>query len=259
VLWNILDPECRRKPAYGADLRSHSSEFSGQPMISSEQNDNRLDKALAVHQLLIEQYGQREWRPGRDPLSELIFTILSQNTSDVNRDRAWVRLKERFPTWESVLAADAEKLADAIRPGGLANVKAPRIQETLRVIQMERGEFTLDFLAEMEVDEARKWLTSLKGVGPKTAAIVLLFSLGKPAFPVDTHVHRVSQRLGLIGPKTSREKAHDVLEELIPPEIYYPFHLNLIAHGREVCKSQKPRCDTCILQEHCDYYRESQT
>lgn len=228
-------------------------------MISSEQNDNRLDKALAVHQLLIEQYGQREWRPGRDPLSELIFTILSQNTSDVNRDRAWVRLKERFPTWESVLAADAEKLADAIRPGGLANVKAPRIQETLRVIQMERGEFTLDFLAEMEVDEARKWLTSLKGVGPKTAATVLLFSLGKPAFPVDTHVHRVSQRLGLIGPKTSREKAHDVLEELIPPEIYYPFHLNLIAHGREVCKSQKPRCDTCILQEHCDYYRESQT
>jgi len=235
-------------------LRSHSSEFSGQPMISSEQNDNRLDKALAVHQLLIEQYGQREWRPGRDPLSELIFTILSQNTSDVNRDRAWVRLKERFPTWESVLAANAEKLADAIRPGGLANVKAPRIQETLRVIQMERGEFTLDFLAEMEVDEARKWLTSLKGVGPKTAAIVLLFSLGKPAFPVDTHVHRVSQRLGLIGPKTSREKAHDVLEELIPPEIYYPFHLNLIAHGREVCKSQRPRCAICVLREHCDYY-----
>jgi endonuclease-3 len=215
----------------------------------------QTSRALAVHQLLIEEYGQREWRSRLDPLSELIFTILSQNTSDVNRDRAWVRLKDRFPTWESVLAADAAELAEAIRPGGLANMKAPRIQEVLRAIQMERGEFTLDFLAEMEVDQAKKWLTSLNGVGPKTAAIVLLFSLGKPAFPVDTHVHRVSRRLGLIGPKTSREKAHEVLEELLPPEIYFTFHLNLIAHGREVCKSQRPRCATCILQEHCDYYQ----
>jgi len=197
----------------------------------------------------------------------LIFTILSQNTSDVNRDRAWKRLKERFPTWESVLTADTTDVAEAIRLGGLANVKAPRIQEVLQVIKQEqrpelaegRGELTLDFLAEMEVDEARRWLTSLHGVGPKTAAIVLLFSLGKPAFPVDTHVHRVSQRLGLIGPKTSRERAHEVLEELLPPEIYYTFHLNLIAHGREVCKSQQPRCAACVLREHCDYYRESQT
>ena len=166
-----------------------------------------------------------------------------------------MRLKARFPTWESVLAADTAELAEAIRPGGLANVKAPRIQEALRVIKRERGEFTLDFLAEMEVDEAKQWLTSLSGVGPKTAAIVLLFSLGKPAFPVDTHVHRVSRRLGLIGTKTSREKAHEVLEELLPPEIYYTFHLNLIAHGREVCKAQQPRCTTCVLQEHCDYYQ----
>ena len=225
-------------------------------MTTSEQNDNRLAKALAIHQLLIQEYGQREWHPRLDPLSELIFTILSQNTSDVNRDQAWRRLKERFPTWESVLAADAAEIAEAIRPGGLANVKAPRIQETLRVIQMERGGFALDFLAEMDIDEAKLWLTSLKGVGPKTAAIVLLFSLGKPAFPVDTHVHRVSRRLGLIGPKTSREQAHEVLEELLPPEIYYTFHLNLIAHGREVCKSRRPRCATCVLQEHCDYYRD---
>ena len=176
-------------------------------------------------------------------------------------------MKERFPTWESVLTADTTDVAEAIRLGGLANVKAPRIQEVLQVIKQEqrpelaegRGELTLDFLAEMEVDEARRWLTSLHGVGPKTAAIVLLFSLGKPAFPVDTHVHRVSQRLGLIGPKTSRERAHEVLEELLPPEIYYTFHLNLIAHGREVCKSQQPRCAACVLREHCDYYRESQT
>ena len=223
-------------------------------MTSPKQDHARLDKALAVHQLLIEEYGQQEWHP-REPLSVLISAILSQNTSDVNRDQAWRRLKERFPTWESVLAANTAELAEAIRPGGLANVKAPRIQEVLRAIKLERGELTLDFLAEMEVDEARKWLTSLNGVGPKTAAIVLLFSLGKPAFPVDTHVHRVSRRLGLIGPKTSREQAHEVLEALLPPAIYYTFHINLIAHGREVCKSQQPRCATCVLREHCDYYR----
>jgi len=224
-------------------------------MTSSEQNDSRLDKALTVHQLLIEEYGQREWRPRLDPLSELIFTILSQNTSDVNRDRAWVRLKARFPTWESVLAADAAEIAEAIRPGGLADIKAPRIQETLRTIKQEQGKFTLDFLAEMGVDEAKRWLTSLNGVGPKTAAIVLLFALGKPAFPVDTHVHRVSRRLGLIASKTSREQAHEVLEELLPPEIYYTFHLNLIAHGREVCQARRPRCEICVLREHCDYYQ----
>ena len=232
-------------------------------MTSSAQKDNRLDKALTVHQLLIEEYGQHEWRPRLDPLSELIFTILSQNTSDVNRDRAWRRLKERFPTWECVLAASAAEIAEAIRPGGLANVKAPRIQEALQVIKREqcpeldegRGEFALDFLADMEIDEAKRWLTSLNGVGPKTAAIVLLFSLGKPAFPVDTHVHRVSRRLGLIGPKTSRERAHEALEALLPPEIYYTFHLNLIAHGREVCKSQQPRCAICVLREHCHYYQ----
>jgi len=164
-------------------------------------------------------------------------------------------MKERFPTWESVLAADAAEVAEAIRPGGLANVKAPRIQEALRVVKLERGEFTLDFLAEIEVDAAKRWLTSLHGVGPKTAAIVLLFSLGRHAFPVDTHVHRVSRRLGLIAPKTSREQAHEVLEELLPSEIYYTFHLNLIAHGREICRSQRPRCAACLLREHCDYYR----
>jgi endonuclease-3 len=246
-----LGRACVRTPVSFV-IYSHSD----QPMTTSEQNDGRLARALAVHHLLVEKYGEQEWRPRLDPLSELIFTILSQNTSDVNRDRAWKCLKQRFPTWESVLVADTAEIAEAIRPGGLADIKAPRIQEILRTIKLERGEFTLDFLAEMEVNEARRWLTSLSGVGPKTAAIVLLFSLGKPAFPVDTHVHRVSQRLGLIGPKTSREQAHEILEELLPSEIYYTFHLNLIAHGREVCKSQQPRCAICVLREHCDYYRE---
>jgi endonuclease-3 len=223
--------------------------------VKRENVKRETSKALTVHELLIKEYGWHEWCPRLDPLSELIFTILSQNTSDVNRDRAWGRLKDRFPTWESVLAADPVEIADAIRPGGLANVKTPRIQEVLRAVKRERGEFTLDFLAEMEVGEAKQWLTSLKGVGPKTVAIVLLFSLGKPAFPVDTHVHRVSRRLGLIGPKTSREKAHDVLEALLPPEIYYTFHLNLIAHGREVCQARRPRCAICVLRGHCDYYQ----
>ncbi len=212
--------------------------------------DELLKKALAVHRLLVEAYGEREWHP-RDPLDLLISAILSQNTSDVNRDRAWSRLKRRFPTWEEVLEADIGEIAEAIRPGGLADIKAPRIKEILRTIKGERGELSLDFLKDMDVEEARRWLTSLKGVGPKTASIVLLFSLGKPAFPVDTHVHRVSLRLGLIPSGTSREKAHKILEELLPPEIYYTFHLNMIAHGREVCKAQNPRCEICLLRELC--------
>jgi len=220
-----------------------------------EQDESRLAKALAVHRLLVKEYGEREWHP-RDPLDVLISAILSQNTSDVNRDQAWRRLKSKFPTWEDVLAADASQIAEAIRPGGLAGIKAPRIKEILRIIKMERGELSLDFLGDMDVEEARDWLTSLKGVGPKTAAIVLLFALGKPAFPVDTHVHRVSRRLGLIGPKTSREQAHDALERLLPPAIYYTFHLNLVAHGRKVCTARDPRCAICVLREHCDHYRD---
>lgn len=220
----------------------------------SQANEELKVKALAVHGALIQEYSQREWNPRLDPLSELVFTILSQNTSDVNRNRAWKRLKAGFPTWEEVLTADVEGIADAIRPGGLAEIKAPRIKEALWTIERERGALNLDFLKDMGVDEARDWLTSLKGVGPKTAAIVLLFSLGMPAFPVDTHVHRVSQRLGLIGPRASRGKAHVILEELLPPEIYYTFHLNMIAHGRQVCKAQKPRCEICILSKHCDYF-----
>ena len=214
-------------------------------------------KALTIHRLLIEEYGDHPWHPHRDPLSELVVTILSQNTNDINRDRAWRRLRERFhgPDWREVMAAPTEELVEAIRPGGLAETKAPRIQEALRTILAERGELSLDFLAQMPVEEAKAWLMRLKGVGPKTAAIILLFSLGRPAFPVDTHVHRLSLRLGLIPPRTSREKAHRLLEELLPPEIYYSFHLNLIAHGREVCQAHLPKCAICILQEHCDYHR----
>jgi endonuclease-3 len=210
-------------------------------------------KILHLHTLLLAEYGEPEWHP-RDPVASLVNTILSQNTNDVNRDRAFDQMRERLPTWEAVRDAPLEELTDAVRPAGLAPTKAPRIQEALRRITTERGEITLGFLADLPVEEARTWLLSIPGVGPKTAAIVLLFALGKPAFPVDTHVHRVTRRLGLIPDKTSREKAHDLLEALVPPEIYYPFHLNIIEHGRAVCHARNPKHDQCVLREQCAFY-----
>jgi endonuclease-3 len=211
------------------------------------------DKALHIHNLLLAEYGDHDWHP-RDPVASLVNTILSQNTNDVNRDRAFERLRERFPSWEMVRGADLDELVEAIRPAGLGPTKAPRIQEALHRIAEERGAIELDFLGEMGVEEARSWLLSIPGVGPKTAAIVLLFALGKPAFPVDTHVHRVTQRLGLIPEKTNREKAHKLLETIAPPEIYYAFHLNLIEHGRAVCHARKPAHDRCILRDMCAFY-----
>ena len=208
-----------------------------------------------------------------DPISELVSTILSQNTNDVNRDRAFSRLRERFPDWEAVRDADVEAVKEAIAISGLANHKGPAIQRALRYISEHTpptvrrstgvasssnddgpGELSLEFLKEMPVEEAKAWLTAIKGVGPKTAAIVLLFSLGRPAFPVDTHVHRVTGRLGLIGPKVTREQAHILLEELLPEDLYYAFHLNVIRHGREVCTARNPRCEACVLADLCDYY-----
>jgi endonuclease-3 len=179
---------------------------------------------------------------------------LSQNTNDVNRDRAFKRLRKRFPSWEQVRDAPVEEVIDAARPAGLAPTKAPRIQAALRCITEERGEITLDFLRDMSLEEARQWLLGLSGVGPKTAAIVLLFALGMPAFPVDTHVHRVSQRIGLIPEGTSREKAHELLERITLADIYYTFHINLIAHGRSVCRARNPACHMCVLQDECAYY-----
>jgi endonuclease-3 len=217
------------------------------------ETESGADKALHIHELLFSEYGDHPWHP-RDPVATLISTILSQNTNDVNRDRAFERLREQFPTWELVRDAPTDALVEAARPAGLAPTKAPRIQEALRRITAERGEISLDFLAELPLKEVREWLLSLPGVGPKTAAIVLLFALGRPAFPVDTHVHRVTRRLGLIPDRTTREKAHELLEQLVPPELYYVFHLNLIAHGRAVCHARNPECARCVLQDDCAYY-----
>lgn len=214
-------------------------------------------KTGTVHQRLIEVYGRPELRPNLDPVSEIVNTILSQNTADVNRDRAFNRLRERFPNWEAVRDAPVAEIEAAIRPAGLAGQKAPRLKAALEFITRERGELNLDFLQTMPVAEAKSWLTQIRGVGPKTAAIILLFSLGRPAFPVDTHVHRVSGRLGLIGPRVSAEKAHDRLEALLPAEEFYPFHVNLIRLGREICQARRPRCEICPLNDVCDYWQSS--
>jgi len=216
------------------------------------------EKTIRVHQSLLEEYGEPTWRPHLDAVSELVSTILSQNTNDVNRDVAFDRLRSRFPTWEEVRDAQQDAVIEAIRPAGLANQKGPRIQDALRLLTQERGELDLDFLADWPVEEAKDWLSAIHGVGPKTAAIVLLFALGRPAFPVDTHVHRVTKRLGLIGAKVSRERAHIELEQLVPEDAYYPFHLNLIRHGRSVCSSQRPRCDACVLKDLCAYYQRAE-
>lgn len=212
-------------------------------------------KVLEIHERLVASYGEHDRQPNRDPVSTLVNTILSQNTNDHNRDIAYQQLRQKFSTWEEVRQAPLEDVVEAIRPAGLAPTKAPRIQNALNTIVETQGELTLNFLEDMPLEEARAWLLSLDGVGPKTAAIVLLFALGRPAFPVDTHVHRVARRLGLIPETTSREKAHDLLESLLPEELYYTFHLNLIQHGREICQSRVPRCVVCDLQDLCSYYQ----
>ena len=211
-------------------------------------------KLTALQPALRAAYGWPRWQPKRATgLEELVSCILSQSTTDLNRDRAFDNLRAHFPTWQEVVDAPAEAVIEAVRTAGLANQKGPRIQALLRHVYQERGEYDIEFLGDLPVEEARSWLLSLAGVGPKTAAIVLCFSFNHPALPVDTHVHRVALRLGLIPAKTNANKAHDLLEELVDPADYYAFHLQLIRHGREVCSARSPHCSACTLREHCDY------
>jgi len=210
-------------------------------------------KALRVHKKLLKTYGEPLWRNPLPPVDELVSTILSQNTNDVNRDRAFNALRAKFPTWEQVRDADTDEVIEAVRVAGLANQKGPRIQQVLRDITAERGSLDLSFLAAMPLEEARNWLTRFKGVGPKTAAIVLCFSLNRPAFPVDTHVYRVTGRIGLRPEKMTVEQEHPHLESIFPPETYYAAHLNIIRLGREVCAARKPNCPVCPVRELCDY------
>ena len=202
--------------------------------------------------LLTEEHGPFANEPRLDPAHELTFTILSQHTSDRNSERAFRSLMERFGTLESVAAADVDDIEAAIAGGGLAKVKAPRIKTVLnRILELNDDSLDLTFLAEMPMDEARAWLRQLPGIGPKSAGIILSFSLGMPAMAVDTHIFRVSQRLGFIGPKVNAEKAHEVLEAAMPPEDVYPFHAALITHGRQVCKAQRPLCGACVVSYGC--------
>jgi endonuclease-3 len=219
---------------------------------------NLKECALEVHRRLIEVYGEPSWHTSLSILDELISTILSQNTNDLNRDRAFTRLKNQYETWEKVRDADVGEVIEAIRSAGLANQKGPRIQKILRQITDERGSLDMSFLNDLADEAAWSWLNKFNGVGPKTASIVLLFALDKAAFPVDTHIQRVTGRIGLRPDKMSSEKTHHHLAELFPPETYKAAHLNIIRLGREVCHPRKPACEVCVLESLCDYYQKSQ-
>ena len=203
----------------------------------------------AVIELLAPVYGRPVPQVSNDPLAELVLTVLSQNTSDTNSGRAFIDLMRAYPSWDAIADAPAEDIVSAIQRGGLARVKAPRIQAILRAVRERSPNWDVGFLEEVPLEDARGWLRALPGVGPKTAACVLLFSLGRPALPVDTHVERVSKRLGLIPAAASAEHAHELLEALVPPADYYPFHMLLIKHGRRICSARRPACERCPLLE----------
>jgi endonuclease-3 len=211
-------------------------------------------RAREVHRRLLAAYGSPSKETYDQPLDLLVSTILSQNTNDVNRDRAFDSLRARFPTWELVRDAEPSDVVGAIRSAGLANQKGPRIQQVLKEISAERGSLDLKFLADLAPDEVRHWLLRFKGVGPKTASIVMLFALGMPAFPVDTHVYRVTGRLGLRDSKINEAQAHEQLAGIFPAESYYDVHLNIIQHGREICHARSPECGRCELRDMCEYY-----
>jgi endonuclease-3 len=204
-----------------------------------------------VIKLLEQEYGPCQWQPDRDPIDALIGTILSQNTSDANSGRAFASLKASFDSWKAVASAPAEHIARVIQSGGLSQIKAARIKQVLEQIEKEQGRISLDSLKSMNMAEAEDYLMRLPGVGHKTASCVLLFSLGKPSLPVDTHVFRVAKRFGLIDSKASIEKAPGLLQEQIPPSRVYQFHIHMIEHGRRICHARQPRCSRCILKRYC--------
>jgi endonuclease-3 len=204
-----------------------------------------------VIDLLKQEYGPRQWKSDSDPLDVLIETILSQNTSDANSGRAFASLKASFSSWEVVASAPAECIAAVIKSGGLSQIKAARIKQVLRQIEEEQGHISLDSLKSMDMTEAEDYLIRLPGVGHKTARCVLLFALGKPSLPVDTHIFRVSKRLGLIDSMASIEKAHSLLQQQTPPSEVYLFHVYMIEHGRRICHARQPRCNICTLKDIC--------
>ncbi|MBI4219643.1 MAG: endonuclease III [Chloroflexi bacterium] len=200
---------------------------------------------------LTNAYGPVVWAPRLEPLDELIFCVLTQHTSDTNAERAFKAMRARYPHWDDVTQADTAQLAQSIRTGGLGNQKSVRIQQILREIRQRTGGFDLRFLADMSLKDAKEWLNSLPGVGPKTTAVTLAFALGMPAMPVDTHIYRVARRLRLISKKTNVEDAHGILERMVDPGDVYRFHVLLIQHGRRTCKARRPLCPQCALADKC--------
>jgi endonuclease III len=217
---------------------------------------------VRVYELLVRTYGEPRNEPDYDPLGGLIGTILSQHTSDINSGRAYKQLVATFPTWEGVRDAPTDKIVEAIKCGGLANIKSVRIQDVLFTLteqQQELGEtksltqYLYEELTRRSTEEAVRYLRELPGVGPKTAACVLMFHLDRPAFPIDTHVWRTTRRLGLLGPNVSVDLAHTFFTKITPPEWVYPLHVNLIQHGRQICHAQRPKCNQCSLFSECAY------
>jgi endonuclease-3 len=202
-------------------------------------------------QRLSERYAPFPQEPRLEPIQELVFTILSQHTSDTNSERAFRGLMARFGTLEEVARADVAEIEQAITSGGLARVKAPRIKAVLNRVLELNGSLDLSFLREMPLNEAKAWLRQLPGIGPKSAGIILSFALGMPAMAIDTHIYRVCRRLGVIGPKVTAEKAHEVLEATVAPDQVFQFHVSFITHGRQVCKAQRPRCTECVVALGC--------
>lgn len=222
-------------------------------VITTAELAERKQQVNYITQNLEATYGvPRNSRPD-DPLDELILTILSQSTSDINSHRAFQSLKQKFPTWEAARRARTTSIAAAIKSGGLANIKSVVIKNVLNEIQQRRGQLDLSFLRTVPVAEAMEFLTSLKGIGPKTANCVLLFACKRSVFPIDTHIFRVTRRLGLIPQIGSDEQAHRLMERLIPSGKHYSLHVNLIRHGRQTCRPQNPRCKQCCLIEYCQY------
>jgi endonuclease-3 len=223
-------------------------------MSSDHQLTGRSEPGVSTDdaiRLMSARYGPFDGQPRLEPAHEVVLTILSQHTSDANSSRAFRRLMDRFGTLEAVALAEVAQIEEAIIPGGLAKIKAPRIKQVLNLVLDLNGSLDLSFLREMPLNEAKAWLRKLPGIGPKSAGIILCFSLGMPAMAIDTHIYRVCQRLGLFGPKVTADKAHDIMEASVEPERVFEFHVSFISHGRQVCKAQRPRCAECVVAGGC--------
>ena len=240
-------------------IRYISQDRNSNPYITEDVNSNpyitqRLNSIPYIIQNLKAVYGDPKPERGLDPLDVLIETILSQSTSNANSRRAFETLKQRFPTWEQARCARATSIEAAIRSGGLARQKSMRIKNLLTEIYRQRGSLDLSFLKSAPLQEAKRFLASFKGIGPKTVACTLLFACNRPVFPIDTHIFRIARRLELIPERCSDELAHKMMEEIVPKERYFEVHINMIRHGRKICRPSEPRCEECCLVDYCGYY-----